>query len=199
MFTYFPSFLQIPYKNEDPYIFYVYLLVTSHVILYNLCKSVWRKGATRAGVCVPSCQPLLVCYTGSCCPLQAVLPAVLRAWGRNWDAFAFPHTVNHVPSLVGEFRASWAVSSEICWNRTSRACWQNSVALGYSRITEETANTWGSTALLCTQGISQGLASQVCSIYLKPSLKALLWSVGATPVMSHTKKCFPVPPKIMPR
>lgn len=36
MFTYFPSFLQIPYKNEDPYILYVYLLVTSHVILYNL-------------------------------------------------------------------------------------------------------------------------------------------------------------------
>lgn len=36
MFTYFSSFLQIPYKNED--ILYVYLLVISHVILKILFK-----------------------------------------------------------------------------------------------------------------------------------------------------------------
>lgn len=56
-----------------------------------------RDGGARVGVCVPLCQPLLVGYSGSFCHLQSALLAVLRAWGRNGDAFAFPHTMNHVP------------------------------------------------------------------------------------------------------
>lgn len=43
-------------------------------------------------------QPLLVIYSGSVCQPQPAFLAVLRARGRNGDAFSFLHTVSHVPA-----------------------------------------------------------------------------------------------------
>lgn len=60
---------------------------------------------------------------GSFCQLQPAFLAVLRGRagaGGNGEAFAFLHTVNHVPTPVGEFRASWVVSSEIMLGRNKK-------------------------------------------------------------------------------
>lgn len=92
--------------------------------MYKPRKCVWTQDSASCSFCATLHRPLPVLWVqGVFLSTAASLAGCAErtgGGGGNGEAFAFLHTVNHVPTPVGEFRASWVVSSEIMLGRNKK-------------------------------------------------------------------------------